>query len=69
MAESIKYGAELVGEDHVALGSDYDGATVAFDTSEIAVITDELLKIGLSESQIRKVMGGNMLKFIQDNLP
>lgn len=70
VAESIKYGVKLLGEDHVALGSDYDGAvTVAFDSSELAVITDELLKIGLTEGQIRKVMGGNMLKFLQDNLP
>ncbi len=70
VAESIKYGVQLVGEDHVALGSDYDGAvTVAFDTSELAVLTQELLKAGLGEGQIRKVMGGNMLTFLQDNLP
>jgi microsomal dipeptidase-like Zn-dependent dipeptidase len=70
VAESIKYGVKLLGEGHVALGSDYDGAiTAAFDTSELAVITQELLNVGLSEDQIRKVMGGNMLTFLQDNLP
>jgi membrane dipeptidase len=70
VAESIKYGIQLVGADHLALGSDFDGATTtAFDTSELAVITQELLTIGLTEEQIRKVMGDNMLRFLRQNLP
>uniref|UniRef100_UPI0030F3D0DD dipeptidase n=1 Tax=Paraglaciecola sp. TaxID=1920173 RepID=UPI0030F3D0DD len=36
VAAAIKYGVELLGADHIALGSDFDGATeVAFDTSEL----------------------------------
>lgn len=70
LAEAIQYGIELVGEDHVALGSDFDGSvTTAFDGTEMVVITHELLEAGLSEQQIAKVMGGNMLKFLQANLP
>jgi microsomal dipeptidase-like Zn-dependent dipeptidase len=70
VARSIAYAVELVGEDHVALGSDYDGATqVAFDTSELAVLTDELLKAGLPEQTIAKVMGGNLIRFLRANLP
>lgn len=70
VAKAIAYAVDLVGEDHVALGSDYDGATqVAFDTSELAVLTDELLKAGLSEQTIAKVMGGNLTQFLRANLP
>ncbi len=70
LAEAIKYGIQLVGEDHVALGSDFDGSvTTAFDGSEMVVITHELLEAGLSEQQVAKVMGGNMLIYLQTNLP
>jgi membrane dipeptidase len=70
VAEAIVYGIGLVGEDHVSLGSDFDGTvTTSFDGSEMAVITQELLEANLSEEQVRKVMGGNMLQFLQTWLP
>ena len=67
---AIQYGIELVGEDHVALGSDFDGSiSTSFDTSELAALTHYMLEANFSETQIRKVMGGNMLKFLQTHLP
>ena len=67
---AMKYGLELVGEDHLSLGSDYDGSIVSgFDSSELAALTDEMLKSDFTENQIRKIMGGNMLTFLQKNLP
>ncbi|MEQ8513964.1 MAG: membrane dipeptidase, partial [Chromatocurvus sp.] len=55
---AIRYGIDLVGEDHIALGSDYDGATsVPFDVSELAVLTDTMLQAGMPQPTIRKVMG------------
>ncbi|HBO13504.1 MAG TPA: peptidase M19, partial [Halieaceae bacterium] len=67
---AIRYGIDLVGADHVALGSDYDGATtVPFDTAELAVLTDTMLREGLDEATIRKVMGGNLARFLAENLP
>lgn len=70
VAEAIRYGIQLLGEDHVALGSDFDGSvTTAFDASELAVLTQALLDIGVNYQQIRKVMGGNMLRFLLENLP
>ncbi|TXS96539.1 peptidase M19 [Parahaliea maris] len=67
---AMRYGIDLVGAEHVALGSDFDGSvTTRFDTSELVVLTDEMLKAGFTEDEIRKVMGGNMLRFLQDNLP
>jgi len=70
VAKSIAYAVNLVGKDHVALGSDYDGATsVYFDTSELAVLTQALLDEGLSEEEIRAVMGDNQIRFFQKYLP
>ena len=67
---SIRYGIDLLGVDHVALGSDYDGSVaVTFDTSELAVLTETMLQAGFSETEIRKVMGDNVRKFMLENLP
>ncbi|MEH6910127.1 MAG: dipeptidase [Oceanicoccus sp.] len=68
--KAIRYGIGLVGVDHVALGSDYDGSIAApFDTSELAVLTHEMLEAEFSIEEIRKVMGGNMMRFFEKNLP
>ncbi len=70
VAAAIVYGIGLVGEDHISLGSDFDGTvTTSFDGSEMAVITQALLDANLSEQQIRKVMGENMLTYLQTYLP
>ena len=61
---------DLVGADHVALGSDFDGAVEEpFDTSGLVKITEALLDAGFSEDQIRLIMGGNVLQFLKQNLP
>jgi microsomal dipeptidase-like Zn-dependent dipeptidase len=70
VAKAIKYAVDLVGEDHVALGSDYDGSTtVKFDAAESVALVDALLKAGLTEPQIRKVTGTNTIRFLQERLP
>ncbi len=70
VASAIAYAIETLGADHVALGSDYDGATaVPFDASEVAALTDALLKAGVSEADIRAVMGENAIRFFEANLP
>ena len=67
---SIRYAIDLIGVDHVSLGSDYDGATsVRFDTSEIAILTEEMRNANFTEEEITKVMGGNVVRFMRDNLP
>ena len=70
IARAIKYTVDLIGPERVALGSDYDGAVEApFDTAGLAQITEALLKEGLSEGQIRLVMGENALRIFQYYLP
>ena len=67
---SIRYAIDLLGVEHVSLGSDYDGAVeVAFDTSELAVLTHTMLAQGFTREEIRKVMGENTLRFLLGNLP
>ena len=69
VAEAIQYGIKLIGAKHVALGSDFDGAVrPGFDSSELVAITHELLEAGVEESDIRLVMGENMLNFLKNNL-
>ena len=66
VAAAIAHVRDLVGVDHVGLGSDFDGAvTTAFDSSEIVKITQALLDRGFSADEIRKVMGGNALRVIR----
>jgi len=69
VARVIMAAIEAVGVDHVSLGSDYDGSVaVGFDTSELAALTDALLRAGASEEEIRAVMGENMLRVLRARL-
>ena len=70
IAKAIHYTANLVGVDHVGLGSDFDGAvTTPFDTSGLVQITDALLAEGFTDEEIGKVMGRNVLRVLIQNLP
>ena len=56
---------QLVGEDHVALGTDFDGGPTLpkgmRDVRDLPMITDAMLRRGYSEERIRKFFGGNLL--------
>jgi microsomal dipeptidase-like Zn-dependent dipeptidase len=70
IAAAIVDAVALLGPDAVALGSDYDGTvTVSLDTSELAAITDALMRKGMDKATIRKVMGENARRFFVENLP
>ena len=70
IVRSIRYGIDLMGVDHVALGSDYDGAvTTTLDSSELAILTQTMMDEGFSEEEIRNVMGENVKRFLLENLP
>lgn len=69
IARSIRHVRDLVGIEHVALGSDFDGAvTTRFDTSQIVQVTQALLDIGFTEAEIRAVMGGNTLRILKQGI-
>ncbi len=70
IARSVAYAVERVGVEHVALGSDWDGAvSVAFDAAHTVRLTDALLEVGLDEAAIRAVMGENVLRVLATALP
>ena len=61
----IDHAVKLVGADHVGLGSDFDGANMPYgmdDVTHLPKITDALLKKGYSESDVRKILGENTLR-------
>lgn len=57
---------QLIGEDHVGFGSDFDGGpTLAKgmrDVRDLPMVTDAMLRRGYSEERIRKFWGGNLLR-------
>jgi microsomal dipeptidase-like Zn-dependent dipeptidase len=70
IAKAIRYTVDLIGVDHVALGSDFDGSIDApFDTTGLVQITDALLQEGFDETQIKKIMGENTVRTLQFFLP
>jgi membrane dipeptidase len=65
----IDHAVKLVGADHVGLGSDFDGADMPYgmeDVSDIPQITNALLDKGYSPADVRKILGGNTLRLMQD---
>ncbi len=70
IARSIAYAVSVAGEDHVGLGSDFDGAVaVPFDASGMALLTAALLDAGLDEPAIVAVMGGSAIRLLHEALP
>ena len=64
--------AKTVGVDHVGLGSDFDGisgmAPVGMeDVSKYPNIVKGLIGLGYSETDIRKIMGLNLLRVLRQN--
>ncbi len=70
IVESIRYVSKLVGIEHVALGSDFDGnVSVPFTVSNLSQLTHALIQAGFTENQIAKIMGGNINNFLLKHLP
>lgn len=70
LARVIDYGVKLVGEDHVALGSDFDGGPPLprqiKDISDYPEMTKAMQQLGYSEQRIRKILGLNWLRVIRE---
>ena len=66
MLKVIDYAIGLVGEDHVALGMDFDGGVEPpremRDISDYPLVTEAMRNHGYSEPRIRKILGGNLLR-------
>jgi membrane dipeptidase len=70
IADHIDHIVKLVGIDHVGIGSDFDGVQVVpADLSSVADLpnlTKELQRRGYSEGDIDKILGGNMLRVMEE---
>ncbi|HEX2718093.1 MAG TPA: dipeptidase, partial [Gemmatimonadaceae bacterium] len=66
LIDHIDHIAKVAGVDHVGLGSDFDGVsalpTGMDDITRLPRIVQSLLDRGYSETDIKKIVGGNMLR-------
>lgn len=69
IARAIRRAADVAGADHVALGSDFDGAVnTPFDTTGLAVLVDALFAQRFTDAEIRQILGGNALRVLSGAL-
>jgi membrane dipeptidase len=70
VVDHIDHIVRLVGVEHVGIGSDFDGIqAVPSDLSSVADfpnLTAELLRRGYTEEDINKILGGNILRVMQE---
>jgi len=70
LVDHIDHVVKLVGIDYVGIGSDFDGVQSTLsdlaDVSELPNLTGELLRRGYSESDVDKILGGNMLRVMEE---
>ncbi|MCE5363119.1 dipeptidase [Pseudomonas anguilliseptica] len=68
--KAIRYTADLIGVQHVALGSDFNGTIHApFDVTGLPQLTEGLLKAGFNRDEIAAIMGGNVQRLLLASLP
>ena len=69
LVDHIDHVVQLIGVDHVGIGSDFDGIQATLsdlaDISQLPNLTAELLRRGYSDSDIEKILGGNMLRVME----
>jgi membrane dipeptidase len=69
IVDHIDHAVKLVGADHVGLGSDFDGAVMPLgmeDCSKLPKLTEAMLRRGYSEADIRKILGENTLRVMEE---
>lgn len=70
VVRAIRYTADLIGPEHVALGSDFDGfVRTPIDAAQLPALTDALLSAGFSPPDVGRIMGGNVLELLARALP
>jgi membrane dipeptidase len=66
----IDHAVNLVGEDHVGIGSDYDGIPYACagieDIGKLGNLVDLMRRRGYAQTAIDKIMGGNLLRVFRE---
>jgi len=66
----MDYIISLIGDDHVGLGSDFDGISITpkgiDDVSEMPEITRVMMERGYSKERIQKILGGNFMRVFRE---
>lgn len=69
LIDHFDHALQLVGPDHVGIGSDFDGVAAVpkgmEDCSKLPYLTAALLQRGYSESDLKKVLGENVLRVME----
>ena len=68
IVDHIDHAVKIAGADHVGLGSDFDGASMPEgmeDVTRLPKITEELLRRGYTEVQIKGILGENLLRLME----
>ncbi|HEV8546217.1 MAG TPA: membrane dipeptidase [Candidatus Limnocylindrales bacterium] len=70
IGRAMVHAVGVIGADHVALGSDFDGAVpVPFDVTGLVLLTEALIAEGLADEDIMEIMGGNAVHLLTRCLP
>ena len=67
VVDHIDHVVDLVGIDHVGIGSGFDGSGDSMpdglkDVSDYATLIEELLKRGYMDNDVEKILSGNLLR-------
>jgi membrane dipeptidase len=68
IVDHIAHAASVAGPAHVGLGSDFDGAEMPYgmeDVSSLPKLTQALLERGYSADEVRGILGGNILRLME----
>ena len=72
LVDHVCYIADMVGIDHVAIGSDFDGLgrtpPVVLDVAQLPLLTHAMLQRGLSEEEVGKVWSGNFIRLLKQTI-
>lgn len=72
VVEHICHVADLVGIEHVGIGSDFDGLgstiPVVPEVSQLVRLTQAMLAHGMTQEEIQKVWGGNFVRLLKRNI-
>ena len=70
LIRTVKYAADLVGVEHVGMGSDWDGfVSTLVDVTGLPVLTHALLEAGFTRDEVGLIQGGNLLRILRNTLP
>jgi microsomal dipeptidase-like Zn-dependent dipeptidase len=70
IARAMRHAASVIGADHLALGSDFDGAVATpFDVTGLPLLAEALRAEGFTDAEIRAVASQNALRFFAAQLP